>query len=218
MSEIAFGDQHLRCELDRPESPTALLVFAHGAGAGMQHASMRAIAAALMRRGIAVLRFNFPFIEAQRKRVDPQPVATAAIAAAVAHARRLCSALPLFVGGHSFGGRMASHAVLEHDLGAVQGLVFCSFPLHPAGKPATSRAAHLGRIGLPMLFVSGSRDALAEPELLRGVVGELGARAELVWLDTADHGYRVQKRARTRGEAVFDELADAVAAFVSRVC
>jgi predicted alpha/beta-hydrolase family hydrolase len=218
MDVIAVGGVAVRCQLDQPASATALVVFAHGAGAGMQHASMAAIAASLTQRGIAVLRFNFPFIEAQRKRVDPRPVATATVAAAVASARRRCPALPLFIGGHSFGGRMASHAVLEHDLGAVRGLVFCSFPLHPAGKPATTRAAHLAGIRLPMLFVSGSRDALAAPELLRGVVADLGERAELYWLDTADHGYRVQTRARGRDDSVFDEIGAAVAAFVSRVC
>jgi uncharacterized protein len=217
VSELAVGAASVRCLFERPGSPTAVMVFAHGAGAGMQHASIAAIAAALIQRGIAVLRFNFPFIEAGRKRVDPRPVATATIAAAVARAKRLCPDLPLFVGGHSFGGRMASHALLDHELGAIRGLVFCSFPLHPAGRPATSRAAHLAGIALPMLFVSGSRDALAEPGLLRGVVDGL-ERAELYWLDTADHGYRVQKRLRQRSDSVFDELGDVVAAFVSRVC
>jgi len=216
-TEIAVGDVQVRCELTRPDSATALVVFAHGAGAGMQHASVTAIADALTRRDIAVLRFNFPFIEASRKRVDAQPVATATIAAAVAHARQLCPALSLFVGGHSFGGRMASHAILDRDLGGVRGLVFCAFPLHPAGKPSTSRAAHLAKIDLPMLFLSGTRDALADADLLRGVVADL-PNATLVWLDTADHGYRVQKRTRSRNDSVFEELADAAAAFVNRVC
>jgi hypothetical protein len=126
--------------------------------------------------------------------------------------------LPLFLGGHSFGGRMASHAVLDQDIGDVRGLVFCSFPLHPAGKPATTRAGHLDAIELPMLFLSGTRDALADAELLDGVIARLGRRAELVRLDTADHGYKVQKRSRARNDSVFEELADAAASFVSRLC
>ena len=126
--------------------------------------------------------------------------------------------LPLFLGGHSYGGRMASHAILEHDLGDVRGLIFCSFPLHTAGAPATTRAKHLRDIERPMLFLSGTRDALADPDLLRGVVAGIGPRAELVWLDTADHGYKVLKRSRARSDTVFEELADAAAAFVTRVC
>jgi predicted alpha/beta-hydrolase family hydrolase len=202
--------------LQAPDPSIALLVLAHGAGAGMGHLSMSAIAAALERRGIATLRFNFPYMEAGNKRVDSRPVATAAIAAVVQLARDLRPTLPLFLGGHSFGGRMASHAVLEHDLAAVRGLVFCSFPLHLADKPDTARAAHLPDIRQPLLFVSGTRDVMAEPALLEGVVDKLGAA--LVWLDTADHGYKVQKRTRKRTVSVFDELADAVEPFVRRLC
>jgi len=197
-----------------PDGATALYVFGHGAGANMRHATMTAIATELARRGVAVFRFNFPFLESARRPVDSRLVATATIAAAVAHARALRPALPLFVGGHSFGGRMASHAVVEHDLGDVRGLVFCSFPLHPADKPGIARAAHLDAIEQPMLFLSGTRDALATPELLRGVVERLGERATLVWLDTADHSYKVRKRVRTRSDGVFEELADAAAAWI----
>lgn len=204
--------------LQAPDPSIALLVLAHGAGAGMRHSSMAAIASALEQRGIATLRFNFPYMEARNKRVDSRPVATAAIAAAAQLARQLRPTLPLFLGGHSFGGRMASHAVLEHDLADVRGLVFCSFPLHPAGQPDTARAAHLPKIRQPMLFVSGTRDALAEPSLFVSVIGELGAQATLVWLDTADHGYKVQKRTRNRTDSVFEELADAVERFVRRLC
>lgn len=199
-------------------NPNALLVFGHGAGADMRQASLVTIATELSRLGIAVLRFNFPFMESGKGPVGSRAVATATIAAAVAQARVLSGDLPLFVGGHSFGGRMASHAILEHDLGPLRGLIFCSFPLHTAGAPATSRAKHLRAIELPMLFLSGTRDALAEPELLRGVVDSIGPRAELVWLDTADHGYKTLKRSRTRTDSVFEELADAAAAFVTRVC
>lgn len=201
-----------------PSDPKALLVFGHGAGADMRHATMASIATELARRDVSVLRFNFPFMESGKGRVDSRAVSTATIASAVAHARKLKPMLPLFLGGHSFGGRMASHAILEHGLGKVHGLIFCSFPLHPAGKPDIARAAHLDDVDVPMLFLSGTRDALAERDLLTGVIGRLGARAQLVWLDTADHGYKVQKRVRTRSDSVFEELADAASAFVSRLC
>jgi len=196
----------------------AVLVFGHGAGANMRHASMTSIATELARRGVAVLRFNFPFMEDAKQRVDSRAVSTATVAAAVAKARDLKRQLPLFLGGHSFGGRMASHAVLDRDLGDVRGLVFCSFPLHPSGQPAIGRADHLDSIVAPMLFLSGTRDALAERELLESVIERLGARAELVWLDTADHSYKVLTRSRARSDSVFDELADAAVRFVNRLC
>jgi predicted alpha/beta-hydrolase family hydrolase len=203
-----------------PDKPTALYVFGHGAGANMRHATMTAIATELARRGVAVFRFNFPFLESTKRPVDSRPVATATVAAAVSQARALRPTLPLFIGGHSFGGRMASHAIVERDLGDVRGLVLCSFPLHPADKPGIARAAHLDSIEHPMLFLSGTRDALATPDLLRGVVerltGKLGDRATLVWLETADHSYKVQKRARTRADGVFEELADAAVAWIAR--
>jgi predicted alpha/beta-hydrolase family hydrolase len=197
-----------------PDDATAAYVFAHGAGANMRHATMTTVATELARRGVAVFRFNFPFLESKKRPVDSRPVATATVSAAVAQVRALRPALPLFVGGHSFGGRMASHAVVENDLGDVRGLVFCSFPLHPPDKPGIARAAHLDAIERPMLFLSGTRDALATPELLRGVVDRLGERATLVWLDTADHSYKVQKRVRSRSDGVFEELADAASAWM----
>jgi hypothetical protein len=194
-----------------PNDAVAALVLAHGAGAGMRHASMEAIAAAFGRCGIATLRFDFPFMAAGRNRVDSPAVATAAIATAFAAAAER-TALPVWLGGHSFGGRMASHAVLEHALPAA-GLVFCSFPLHMPGKPDTKRAQHLAAIRQPMLFLSGTRDRLAEHALLESVVAAL-PRATLHWLDTADHGYRVQKRARSSAEDVFDEMARVARAFI----
>jgi uncharacterized protein len=200
--------------LSIPARARAILVLAHGAGAAMNHATMNAIADALGERTVATFRFNFPFMEHGRSRTDSRGVATLAIARAVHSARVHVPNVPMLIGGHSFGGRMASHAVLEHDLGDVRGLVFCSFPLHPAGNSDTSRAAHLPQIPLPMLFLSGTRDALATPSLLNDVVGQLGSRATLVWLDTADHGYRVLKRKRKAGVSVFEEMADAVDRFV----
>jgi predicted alpha/beta-hydrolase family hydrolase len=194
-----------------PDDAVAALVLAHGAGAGMRHASMEAIAAAFAQRGIATLRFDFPFIVAGRNRVDSPEVAGASIAAAFASAAERTT-LPVWLGGHSFGGRMASHAVLDRGLPAA-GLVFCSFPLHMPGKPATTRAAHLAAIAKPMLFLSGTRDDLAEPELLEPLVRSLPT-AKLHWLDTADHGYRVLKRKRASAESVFDEMARVAREFV----
>jgi uncharacterized protein len=196
-----------------PADARAALVLAHGAGAGMAHRSMQAIADAFERQGIATLRFDFPFIEAGRKRADPPVVAIASIEAAAAEAATRTS-LPLWLGGHSFGGRMASHALLERALDAI-GLIFCSFPLHPPGRPSTMRAAHLASIDRPMLFLSGTRDELARRDLLEPVVAALPCAA-LHWLDTADHGYRVLKRSRESAEDVFDEMARIARAFVDR--
>ena len=202
-----------------PDDAVAALVLAHGAGAGMRHRHMQALADAFGRAGIATLRFDFPFIEAGKKRVDSQTVATASIAAAFASTVARTT-LPLWLGGHSFGGRMASHAVLEHAL-APRGLVFCSFPLHAPGKPGIERARHLTQIRLPMLFLSGTRDTFAERTLLEPLVVDLAARGSdfsrdtvVHFLDTADHGFRVLKRQRQRNEDVYTEAARAARAFV----
>lgn len=178
----------------------------------MRHPSMQAIADALERRSVATLRFDFPFMEAGRRRVDSREIATAALEQALAEAAARTS-LPLWLGGHSFGGRMATHAVVDRQLRPA-GLILCSFPLHPAGRPSTDRAGHLQRIDLPMLFLSGTRDALARPDLLLPLIAAL-PRAELHWLDTADHGYRVLKRSRKPGEDVFDEIARVAHRFMS---
>ena len=195
-----------------PDDAVAALVLAHGAGAGMTHKHMQAIADAFERRGIATLRFDFPFIEAGKSRVDAPDVATARIADAFAAAAER-TALPIWLGGHSFGGRMASHAVVDRGLDPA-GLVFCSFPLHGPGKPAVTRASHLVAVRKPMLFLSGTRDDLADAALLSGVVAGL-ASAQLHWLDTADHGYRVLKRQRASTEDVFDEMARVARTFVA---
>jgi predicted alpha/beta-hydrolase family hydrolase len=197
-----------------PDTFDAVLTLAHGAGAGMEHATMTAIAEALARQGIATLRFNFPFREQGRPRVDDRSLACRTIAAAADHAARLAPQTPLFLSGHSFGGRMSSHAILDVALPPIAGAIFYAFPLHPAGRPSTARAAHLTAIDLPMLFQSGTRDALAERNLLEGVVRGLGDRAQLHWLDTADHRYKVLKRLRGSSLPVFEEMAAATARFV----
>lgn len=190
--------------------PIATLVFGHGAGADMRHASMEAIAQAFAAAGISTLRFNFPFKELGKSRVDSQDVSVATVAAALAFARATFDG-PHYLGGHSYGGRTATHAVVDRGMD-VAGLIFGSFPLHPAGKPSTRRADHMDAIGAPMLFLSGTRDGLAHPELLTQVVDRLGAT--LRWLDTADHGYRVLKRTRTRSDDVFTEMAAHAREFV----
>ena len=194
-----------------PNDAVAALVLAHGAGAGMRHKSMQAIADAFERRGIATLRFDFPYMAAGRNRVDSPEVATQTIADAYAAAAERTK-LPIWLGGHSFGGRMASHAVVDRELAAA-GLIFCSFPLHMPGKPDTKRAQHLTSIRQPMLFLSGTRDELAEPKLLEPLVESL-PNATLHWLETADHCYRVLKRSRTRADSVFEEMAEAARAFI----
>jgi predicted alpha/beta-hydrolase family hydrolase len=157
------------------------------------------------------LRFDFPYMAAGRNRVDSPAVATQAIAEAHA-AVAARTKLPIWLGGHSFGGRMASHAVVDRELPAA-GLIYCSFPLHMPGKPDTKRAQHLSAIRQPMLFLSGTRDELAERELLESLVRSL-PNAKLHWLETADHGYRVLKRTRVRTDSVFDEMGEAARAFV----
>jgi uncharacterized protein len=212
---IASQTGALSADFRRPSDARTLLVLAHGAGAGYRHPSLVGIGEALAARGVATLRFNFPFMEAGRRRVDPRPTAVNAIAAAAAAAAGHAPDLALFVGGHSFGGRMTSHAVAEGQVQA-KGLICLSFPLHPAGRAGTGRADHLTAVGCPLLFLSGTRDALAEPALLSDVVDRLGPNARLHWLDDADHGYRVRKRVRQDPRSVFDEIADQVAAFVDR--
>ena len=191
----------------------ATLTLGHGAGAGMTHASMESIALAFARVGIATLRYNFPFREDGRSRVDAQAVSTATVAAALACARDHAEG-PHLVGGHSYGGRMASHAVVDHGL-EVAGLVFCSFPLHTPGKPATKRADHLDGIAAPMLFLSGTRDGMADPALLDSVAEHVGGTVN--WLETADHGYKILKRTRTRTDDVFAEMAGYASSWLDAV-
>jgi predicted alpha/beta-hydrolase family hydrolase len=208
---IGVGDESVSALLIRPANSKALYLFAHGAGAGMTHKSMESNAEGLAARGIATLRYQFPYMEKGSKRPDPPRIAHAAVRAAAAEAAKLAPDLPLFAGGRSFGGRMTSQAQAVEALPGVRGLAFLGFPLHPAGKPGIERAEHLARVEVPMLFVSGERDALAELDLLRPVVAGLGERATLHLVARADHSLKVQaKSGRTAAEAEAEAL-DAMA-------
>ena len=193
-----------------PPQARALYVFAHGAGAGMAHPFMAAVASELAERGIATLRYQFPYMEQRSKRPDPPKLAQATVRAAVAEAAKLAPSLPLFAGGKSFGGRMTSQAQAAPPLPGVRGLVFFGFPLHPAGKPSDERAAHLSDVQIPMLFLQGTRDALAELSLLKPVVQELGARASLRLFDDADHSFHVPAKSGRKDADVRREMLDAI--------
>jgi predicted alpha/beta-hydrolase family hydrolase len=206
--------------LSRPDDSRALIVLAHGAGANMLHQHMQSITSALERQGLATLRFNFPYMEAGGKRTDSKPVCIEAISNAVDLANTLASDLPLFLGGHSFGGRMSSHAIDERNaygeiFDRCRGLIYFSFPLHPSKKPDIKRADHLYSIKIPMLFLSGTRDSLADSELLEDVSHRI-PNAELHWLDTADHGFKILKRSRQSAEDVYQEAARVTASFVDK--
>jgi uncharacterized protein len=195
----------------RPEAPRACYVFAHGAGAGMTHSFMEAFAVGLSERGIASLRYQFPYMEKSSKRPDPPAVAQATVRAAVTEAGRIFPGFALIAGGKSFGGRMTSQAQAALPLPGVRGLAFVGFPLHPAGKPSTDRADHLSKIEIPMLFLQGTRDSLAEVPLIEGVVKRLGPLARLHLVDGADHSFHVLARSGRNDREVMGEILDAFA-------
>jgi len=192
--------------LIRPAEASHLLVLGHGASTNMRHATLQTIAERMADAGVATLRYNFPYMEYGKGR-DSQEVCTATVRSAIAAAHRAAPDLPLLAGGHSFGGRMTSTAASESPLDGVSGLVFFAFPLHQPGKPDTKRAEHLGKVTVPMLFLSGTRDELAKLDLLQSVCKRLGKSATLHTLDTADHGFRILKRSRKSDEDVFFEMA-----------
>ncbi len=200
-----------------PDHPRACIVLAHGAGAGMTHPFMEAIAVGLCDRGIATLRYQFPYMEKGGRRPDPPSVAQAAVRAAVAAPRTLLPSLPLFAGGKSFGGRMTSQAQASTPLPGVLGLVFLGFPLHPAGKPSVARAEHLHRVRVPLLFVQGTRDTLADASLIRQVTRELDAQASLSIIPDADHSFHVPARTGRTDEAVRTEFLNTLAAWMDRI-
>jgi len=203
--------------LDRPAQARACFVFAHGAGAGMTHPFMEAVAAGLGERGVATLRYQFPYMEKASRRPDPPAVAQAAVRAAVAQAGRRCAGLFLVAGGKSFGGRMTSQAQAIAPLDGVHGLAFLGFPLHPAGKPSSDRAKHLADVHVPMLFVQGTRDGLAELKLLEPVVKNLGPSATLHRVEGADHSFHVPARSGRNDREVMNEILDRFAAWIGQI-
>lgn len=211
---IPVGEESVSALLIRPAEAKALYLFAHGAGTGMTHRSMVSNAEGLATRGMATLRYQFPYMEKGSRRPDLPRIAHAAVRAAAAEAARVAPDLPIFAGGRSFGGRMTSQAQADEPLPGVRGLAFVGFPLHPAGKPGIERAEHLSRVQIPMLFVSGTRDSLAEMDLLEPVVAGLGERATLHVIADADHSLKVPvKSGRTPAEAEAEAL-DTIAAWM----
>jgi uncharacterized protein len=200
--------------LDTPAVPEACYVFAHGAGAGMNHAFMTATAQGLVQRGIATLRFQFPYMEQGSKRPDSPAVAQAAVRAAVEEAAQQLPGVPLFAGGKSFGGRMTSQAQAAQPLPHVRGIVFVGFPLHPPGQPSIERASHLAAVDLPMLFLQGTRDELAQLDLIRQATAKLGPRATLHVVEGADHSFHVLVRSGRNDAQVREELLDVMAGWM----
>jgi predicted alpha/beta-hydrolase family hydrolase len=198
-----------------PPDAHLLYVLAHGAGAGMRHTFLESIAQRLAERGIASLRYQFPYMERRSSRPDSPAVAAATVRAAVAEAARVAPGLPLVAGGKSFGGRMTSTAQAEEPLPGVRGLVFLGFPLHPPGRPDDKRAEHLSRVHVPMLFLQGSRDEFADLKLLRPLVARLGELATLHLVEDGDHSFKVPKRAGRTAEDVMTELAGAIGAWTT---
>jgi predicted alpha/beta-hydrolase family hydrolase len=199
--------------LVRPPNAHRMLTLAHGAGAGMRHPFMEKLAAQLASVGVATLRYEFPYMEQRKSRQDAPPVLHERVAAAAEAARKAAPELPLLAGGKSFGGRMTSQAAAEGLLLGVKGIVFFGFPLHPPNRPGTSRADHLAKVSVPMLFLQGTRDEFAPLDLLRPIGESLGSRATLHVIDGADHGFHVLKRSGRTDNEVMRELAQAVASW-----
>jgi predicted alpha/beta-hydrolase family hydrolase len=195
-----------------PARPRACYVVAHGAGAGMQHPFLAAVAEGLAQRGIATLRYQFPYIERGSKRPDPPKVATAAVRAAMIEAARHLPGVPLYAGGKSFGGRMTSQAQAAAPLPGVRGLIFLGFPLHAPGKRSDERGAHLAQVSVPMLFLQGTRDDFASLDLLQPLAGRLGATLRL--FDEADHSFHVPARTGRKDTQVMAELLDVVSGWI----
>jgi uncharacterized protein len=203
--------------LMRPADARSMLVLAHGAGAGMRHAFMEALAGELASVGVATLRYQFPYLEEGRGVPDRPKVLAATVAAAVRAAREVAPGLWLLAGGKSMGGRMSSQAAADGLLHEVRGLVFFGFPLHPPKQPGTKRAEHLSRVQVPMLFLQGTRDALADLKLLRPICKDLGPRATLHVIETADHSFHVLKKSGRNDQEVLRELAAATIAWAEKI-
>jgi predicted alpha/beta-hydrolase family hydrolase len=198
-----------------PAAAQAAFVLAHGAGAGMAHPFMTDTAALLADRGIATLRYQFPYMQQGARRPDRPAIAHATVRAAVNQAATQLPGLPLFAGGKSFGGRMTSQTQAEASLPGIEGLIFLGFPLHPAQRPSIDRAAHLANVRVPMLFLQGARDALAEHGLITQVVAELGSRASLTTIPDADHSFHVPARTGRTDAQILAAVCDAIAAWIA---
>lgn len=200
-----------------PPKPTAILVFAHGAGAGIKNKFMETVALTLGELSIATLRFNFPYMEAGKKVPDRKPVATAAVAAAVNKAHELYPKLPVFAGGKSFGGRMTSTAASEDMLDNIKGIVFFGFPLHAPGKPSSDRAEHLFEVKVPMLFLQGTRDALASYDLMKPLCKKLGKKSTLYTIDGADHSFHVPKDNKLKDPEVIKLICEETKTWIDKI-
>ena len=200
-----------------PPRARACYLLAHGAGAGMAHPFMHAVAAGLAERDIATLRYQFPYMENRGKRPDPPKLAHATVRAAAAQALQLAPRLPLVAGGKSFGGRMTSQAQAASRLPGVRGLAFLGFPLHPANRPSDERAEHLFRVQVPMLFLQGTRDALADTQLISSVTKRLGERASLHLIPDADHSFHVPARTGRTDTEVMSDLLDRLAGWIHSI-
>jgi predicted alpha/beta-hydrolase family hydrolase len=210
-------DTEVSSLLDPAERPKAGYVLAHGAGAGMTHPLLQQIATGLAARAISTLRYQFPYMERGSKRPDVPKLAHATVRAAVAEAARCWPGLPLLAGGKSFGARMTSQAQAASPLPGVVGLVFLGFPLHPAGKPGIDRAQHLAAVKVPMLFVQGTRDELADVSLIESTVGALGALATLHWVPDGDHSFRVPARTGRKPDQVMAGILDTIRDWAERI-
>lgn len=208
--EISDDLGQISALLLRPADAWLLYVLAHGAGAGMRHPFLESVSASLAARGVATLRYQFPYLEAGRRRTDPPHVLEAAVRAAVTKAGDIVPELPMIAGGKSLGGRMTSGAAAAKPLDRVKGLVFLGFPLHPPGQPGTRRAEHLQQVDVPMLFLQGTRDTFARLDLITSVCRSLEPRATLHTIEGADHSFGVLKRSGRTPAQVLDELADTV--------
>jgi len=214
-AEVRVGD--VSGLLLRPEHARLIYVLAHGAGAGMRHPFLESISQRLAERGIATLRYQFPYMERRARRPDTPAVAAATVRTAVVETARLAPGLALVAGGKSFGGRMTSTAQAEEPLPGVRGLVFLGFPLHPPGRPDDKRAEHLNRVAIPMLFIQGTRDEFADLKLLRPVLKRLGARATLHLVEDGDHSFRVPKRTGRADADVMGELVQVIGDWTGRI-
>src|SRR5229473_98444 len=211
------GGGEVSALLLRPVQARRLLVMAHGAGAGMSHPFMEQLADELAGVDVATFRYQFPYMETQRRVPDAPAVLMATVVAAVRAAAEAAPGLPLLAGGKSMGGRMTSQAAAQHPLDGVRGLVLFGFPLHPPNRPGTKRADHLAKVRLPMLFLQGTRDTLADLKLLRPVCAKLGSRATLHVTETADHSFHMLKRSGRSDAEVLQELAETTASWAEQI-